>query len=114
MSVETMWWISSGAFALLCLSLTLNSAEWLGPAVALRRLRSSARRSKGWRAILLWAVFVLLQLLDASIFIASMPAAFGLFGHVVATFVVVMIVGMSIRLVTERIVPRLLSRMEEM
>jgi len=44
----------------------------------------------------------------------SMPAAFGLFGHVVATVVVVMIVGMSIRLVTERIVPRLLSGVEEM
>jgi predicted tellurium resistance membrane protein TerC len=114
MSVETMWWISSGAFALLCLSLTLNSAAWLGPVVALRRLRSNARRSKGWRAILLWAVFVLLQLLDASIFIVSMPAAFGLFGHVVAMFVAVMTVGMAVRLVTERIVPGLLSRTEEM
>ena len=114
MSVETMWCISSGAFVLLSLSLTLNCAEWLSPAVGLRRLRSRARRSKGWRAVLLWIVFVLLQLLDASIFIASMPAAFGLFGHVVATFVVVMIVGMSIRLVTERIVPRLLSRTKEM
>ena len=114
MSVETMWWISSAAFVLLSLSLTLNSAEWLSPAVGLRRLRSRARRSQGWRAVLLWIVFVLLQLLDASIFVASMPAAFGLFGHVVAMFVAVVTVGMAVRLVTERIVPRLLSRTEEM
>ena len=114
MSVETMWWISSAAFALVCLILTLDSAEWLSPAVGLCRLRSKARRSKGWRAALLWTVCVLLQLVEASIWIASMPAAFGMFGHIVAMFLAGMIAGTSIRLVTERIVPRLLSRTKEM
>jgi len=113
-SVETMWWISSAAFALVCLILTLDSAEWLSPVVGFRRLRSKARSSKGGRAVLLWTVSVLLHTVEASIWVASMPAAFGLFGHVVVTFLAVMTVGMSVRLVTERIVPWLLSRAKEM
>ena len=113
MIVEIVLWASVRAFFLLCLLLTLESAELLSPRAWLHGLRSKARKSRGGHAILLWSAFAFLYLVEFLIFMAAMPAALGMFGHIVAAFIAAMLIGGLARLVIERIALRFLSRMTE-
>lgn len=113
MTVETMWWISSGAFALLCLLFTLEYAEVASLSVWLYRLRSKAKGSKGWQAILLWMLFALLDLLLFTLLVAATAAALGLFVHLVAVFIAAPLLGVLIKRATERLTVRFQSKTTE-
>jgi hypothetical protein len=106
MTVETMWWVSSGAFAILCLLLTLEYAEVVSTRAWLHELRSKARRSKGRQAILLWMISAILDSLWFTIWLAATPAALGLFGHLVAVFIAAPLLGALVERATERLAGR--------
>lgn len=113
MSVETMWWVSTGAFTILCLLLMLEYAEVVSTHAWFRRLRLEARRSKGWLAILLWTIFASLQLLHLLLFWVALPAALGLFAHLVAVFVAAPLLGALVKRVIERLTDRFQSNTTE-
>jgi len=113
MTVETMWWVSSGAFASLCLLLTLEYAEVVSTRAWLYELRSKARRSKGWQAILLWMISVILDLLLYMILLVATPAALGLYVHLVAVFIAALLLGALVKRVTERLAGRAQSNTTE-
>lgn len=113
MTVETMLWVSSAAFAAQCLLLTLEYGEVVSTRAWFHRLRSKARRSKGRQAILLWTIFVLLHLLEFSILVAALPAALCLFPHLVAVFIAAISLGILVREVIERLTDRFQSNTTE-
>jgi hypothetical protein len=89
-------WTSVGAFIFICSFLTLDSVELPNPLIWVRGLWSKARRSRGWRAVSLWAAVALLEFLVYVIYVVALPAAFSTFGYIVAVFAgAMLIVGLG-------------------